>query len=291
MVAFYDGEIGSYWPSYFLIVPLLKTPLPLLVIWVTTAIAILSGGAWRNPRIQTVLATAGLFYAAVVASRLCIGVRHMLPVYPLVALATGLAWSVVAGLSPPWRRAIGVGAAACIGWLAVEAGRSAPGYLAFFNQLAGGSRGGVRYLGDSNLDWGQDLGKLPAVMEQHGLDEVILSYFGNTDPAFYGIRYQYLPKMLYPRRPGRHVVDARREVIAISVNNLQGPFLRDESSFWWLFERRPFARAGDSIYLFDITGDAVAHEHLAAVYDLYGLDDLAAAERAKAVEGVSPSAR
>lgn len=282
MVAFYRGEIGSYWPSYFFIVPLVKTPLPLLAMWLGAAATILAGGVWRDSRIQSILATAGLFYAAVVASRLCIGVRHMLPVYPLMALATGMAWHSAAGLPPRWRQAAGIGLAACVSWLAVEAVRSSPGHLAYFNQAAGGPRGGVAYLGDSNLDWGQDLGKLPGIMAQYGLDEVILSYVGNTDPAFYGIRYQYLPKMLYPRHPGGHVVDSRREVLAISVNNLQGPFLRDESSYWWLFERKPFARAGDSIYLFDITGDAGAHLRLATVYDLYGLHELAAAERAKA---------
>jgi hypothetical protein len=32
-----------------------------------------------------------------------------------------------------------------------------PNYLAFFNQLVGGSRNGYQYLADSSLDWGQAL--------------------------------------------------------------------------------------------------------------------------------------
>ena len=32
-----------------------------------------------------------------------------------------------------------------------------PGYLSYFNFVAGGSEGDGRYLLDSNLDWGQDL--------------------------------------------------------------------------------------------------------------------------------------
>ena len=48
-------------------------------------------------------------------------------------------------------------------------------------------------------------------------------------------------------------------------------------------------QAGDSISLFDVTGDTAAHEYLAEVYDLDGLQQLATAERAKTVEGASPS--
>ena len=148
----------------------------------------------------------------------------------------------------------------------------------------------MRLLGDSNLDWGQDLATLRRTMDALRLDEVILSYFGNTDPAFYRIRYQYLPTMLYAAGHGDHVVDPRREVIAISVNNLHGTFTRDPEAFAWLWSRRPFATAGDSIWLFDITGDAEAHARLRAIYQAAGLPGLATAEAAKlqAAAGATP---
>ena len=47
--------------------------------------------------------------------------------------------------------------------------------------------------------------------------------------------------------------------------------------------RAPFATAGVSIYLYDITGDATAHRRLSALYARYGLAGLAAKEMDKAV--------
>ena len=39
----------------------------------------------------------------------------------------------------------------------VEALIAYPNYIAHFNFALGGPRGGIELLGDSNLDWGQDL--------------------------------------------------------------------------------------------------------------------------------------
>ena len=41
--------------------------------------------------------------------------------------------------------------------LCVETLAACPHYVAFFNIPSGGSRGGLKLLGDSNLDWGQDM--------------------------------------------------------------------------------------------------------------------------------------
>jgi hypothetical protein len=53
--------------------------------------------------------------------------------------------------------------------------------------LAGGPNGGWRYLVDSNLDWGQDLGGLKQWMDENEVDHIWLSYFGEGRPDYYGI--------------------------------------------------------------------------------------------------------
>ena len=68
-----------------------------------------------------------------------------------------------------------------------------PDHLAYFNQVVGGPRQGHHYLVDSNLDWGQDLKRLKAWMEEHKVGSVMLSYFGMTAPEFYQIEYECLP--------------------------------------------------------------------------------------------------
>ena len=57
-----------------------------------------------------------------------------------------------------------------------------------------------------------------------------------------------------------------REILAVSVVNLQRVFAPAEDYFSWLNEREPIAKIGDSIYLYDITGDAQAHLHMAEAY-------------------------
>ena len=128
---------------------------------------------------------------------------------------------------------------------------SFPNYLSFFNVASVGSRGGVRLLGDSNLDWGQDL-KLLADWRQKNPDgNLYLCYFGMADPAYYGIDYinlpggyRYGPPVKFPTGPG---------IIAISATHLQGIHLDLALRDYYapLRHARPIAVLGGSIYLFD----------------------------------------
>jgi hypothetical protein len=76
---------------------------------------------------------------------------------------------------------------------------------------------------------------------------------------------------------------AEREVLAIGVTHLQGVYLPTPDLYLWLRERTPVARIGYSIYVYDLTGDAGAHLHLARVYEQTGRPDLAAAEARKSL--------
>jgi hypothetical protein len=161
--------------------------------------------------------------------------------------------------------------------------RTSPYPLSYFNELAGGPENGIRYLSDSNLDWGQGLRGLKAYLERHDLSWIYLSYFGNAPPEYYGIRYQPLP-LARARSSARY--DALppglpREVLAISVTNLQGVYSPDPERYSWLLKRTPAARIAYSIFVYDLTGDADAHLQLARIYQRTGFRDLAAAEARK----------
>jgi hypothetical protein len=141
----------------------------------------------------------------------------------------------------------------------VSSWNAAPRQLAYFNELAGGPTGGLRYAADSNLDWGQDLPLLKAYTDREGLGIVYLSYFGTDRPEAHGIRYHYLPG--YGRAdPTLEEVpaDAPRHVVAVSANNLIGTYLKDPDTNAWLRGRPPTAVLGGSIYVYDLTGDPEA---------------------------------
>ena len=74
-------------------------------------------------------------------------------------------------------------------WAAVEAIAIHPHFLAYFNEIVGGSANGYKHLTDSNVDWGQGLKALgESLSEKDRADGIYLCYFGTADPHAYGIR-------------------------------------------------------------------------------------------------------
>ena len=132
-------------------------------------------------------------------------------------------------------------------------------YLAFFNVFAGGSRGGIELLADSNLDWGQDLPLLAEWRRRHDDRPLFLSYFGTADPGFYGITRTDMPDgYQFPvghdtAWPGRGPA-----YVAISATNLKGVYASDDVRRMYaeVFGRKkPLAILGGSIYVYDWTGN------------------------------------
>ncbi len=283
MVSFFCGQVGTSWPQYYVVAFLLKTPIPIVLFWIAAWIAAVCFVRTRAQlHLLSCLALALIFFAVCLTAKLNIGIRHMLPAYPLMAAFCGIIMHpnvIPASIG----RTVKIIAAVMCFWLAAEAISIHPVHLSYFNQIAQGPKGGVQYLGDSNLDWGQDLKRLKQTMNRLNINEVILAYVGNTAPEYYGIQYQYLPVMFYGSTHNNYVVDSSQEILAISTNNLQGTLYRIPEPFAWLRKREPVARAGWSILLYDITGDAEAHAQLAKIYTAYGLQELAQKEQAKSL--------
>jgi Dolichyl-phosphate-mannose-protein mannosyltransferase len=236
-------------PYYFLVTFLLKTPIPLLVL-----LGIAFATAPRlPPRTAAFVWIPVVVYGVVAAtSRLQIGHRHLLPLYPFLFVAAGRAVALLAARSAARAKAGAVVLGALCAWYAAGTLRLHPHYLAYFNELAGGPSQGWRYLVDSNVDWGQDLPGLKAWMDAHGVSRIKLSYFGSADPGYYGIEADYLPGYMSPR-PTRVTREVRPgDVVAVSATNLQGVYL-DEADRP-LMERfraaRPVARIGYSIFIY-----------------------------------------
>ncbi len=218
------GRLGQYgWWYYFPVALAVKTTLPLL--------ALAALGLLRRP--SAAVLGAAILVAVAMPSNLNLGVRHILAVYPLLALAA-------APLFASGRRALLAAALALAGWHGVESVRAHPDYLAYFNQVARGRE--EAFLLDSNLDWGQDLERLRIYLDANQVSEVHLSYFGRADPARFGIRgLRRLPPDL---RPSGWVAVSKAHIAGLA---LQG------YNLGWLRAHRPVARIGYSIlvYRFD----------------------------------------
>ena len=243
--AFFLGERSrDGWYSYFPVAFVLKTSLPLLIILGLTGVTWWKGRA-REPAVEwLLLLAAATFFLLAMSSRINIGIRHILPVYPVLCLLAGRLATV------PWLTGR-VGAAvlvALLTWHSVEAIRISPHYLAYFQPLSGGPARGYEKLVDSNLDWGQDLRALARDLEERGRPEVWLAYFGPLEPSTYGIRYKVLP-------PGEEVPG----LVAISASALQlGVGLRGkepgggDDPYGWLRKYDPIDSVGHSILYFRV---------------------------------------
>jgi len=220
------------WRTYFPIAFLLKTPLSFLALALWGIVL----AAWKGPRREValfLLAPMALYALVSVHSRLNIGHRHLLPMYPLLCVAAG---AIAAHARRRWQeRSVFY---TCLGGVALSFGLATPGYLSYFNVLAGGPRGGWRYLLDSNIDWGQDLKRLAAWQRGHGGVPLDLAYFGTADPKAYGIVHRKVV-WVHDFRPEEAAIrPASGDLLAVSLNLREGLYLeRDRELARAVFNR------------------------------------------------------
>ncbi len=239
---FFWGELkgDGGWRLYFPVTLAVKTTLPFLLLLGVAA------AAWFDRRhdpshrgTSYALAAAAVVLLVGMASTLNIGVRHVLPIYPFLAI---LASSVCASGEGRFisRRPVILAASLLVVSHVVASATAHPDYLSYFNSLAQGREHLI--LADSNLDWGQDLGRLAEYLKENDIRHIHLAYFGSTRPKAVGI------EDAQPMGPG----DRPGGKIAISISLLQG--LGPESlqgDYTWLLAHEPYAKVGSSIWLYD----------------------------------------
>ena len=242
------------WWSYFVVAYLVKTPVPTLLLLLGTGVILIKQKLWS----QTIYlwVTALIFFLAASFSRLDIGYRHILPLLPLT-------WLLVVRTSHIWlnRRYPRLLLYLSLGWYILTSLRQHPHYLAYFNELVGGSEQGYHYLADSNIDWGQDFSLLVEYAQSQQPDPLYVSYYGIIDPNYYNLSHVPLitGEKISPQfspanpRPGQY---------AISVNHLLG-LMAEPDTFDWFRRQTPAGKLGYSIFIYDIPqaapGSWIAH--------------------------------
>lgn len=245
---------GRWW--FFPAAWAVKTPIPLLIAGAGGIAALVAALRRERALAALLLIAPALVAGPAVVSSLNLGVRHLLPVVPFLAVGGGIAAARV------WRRGWAGRAAAglLLAWLAAGTIRVHPDEMAYANEAAGGPSRLWRILSDSNVDWGQDLPALAREVSRSPLRTLYLGYFGTADPAAYGLRYRWIPSFgMAELREDDGPDPSGREWIAISVTNLMDVYSVNHDAHRWLRDRQTAALAGGSIALFDITGDAGAH--------------------------------
>jgi hypothetical protein len=179
-------------PHYFFVAFLVKsTPAMLLV----TALIFAGGRGLRNRWSIGMLVVVITLFVVSIPSSFSIGIRHMLPVYPLLAI-------VGAGVIASRKLAAALIVSAAISLALIH-----PYELGYFNFI-----GGPEWLSDSNIDWGQDVDRMHAFLRERGWERdttvIVFALPGLHDVERYRQFNGTLP-------PGRYATSAYMERVAM----------------------------------------------------------------------------
>ena len=223
---------GGRW-DFFPVGIAVKTPIPFLLLAIFGVVLVLIRRAPNFPLL--LIAIAGPLLVAM-SSNENIGVRYVLPAYPFLAILAAYAgvWLWRAGSSAAAAIACKAIVVVLILWNVVGTIHAAPDFIPYFNEVA--APYSSRILVDSDFDWGQDLKRLAAVLQQRDIGFFWFAYEGTAD-----LNQQAMPpsRMLQPnQRPAGW--------IAISEFRLK----TDADQFGWLENYQPVCRAGKTIRLY-----------------------------------------
>ncbi|MBI3940385.1 MAG: phospholipid carrier-dependent glycosyltransferase [Acidobacteria bacterium] len=219
--------------AYFPLAFLLKTPLPVLLGMIAGIFIVFRR---RYPWRWIWLLFAGTYWISSMSSNINIGVRHILPV--LVVMWIPLAAAVRFLLERNGGRWV---AGLMLAWLAAVSFAHWGSELAYFNEAVG-SRDGWKYFGDSNVDWGQQVGPLAAFVKQNKIAPLYHDLFGNLPLSVYGVEAAPVSDATDGNRlrPGWYAISAH----ALAVNGT--------SPYVYFRQARANQSFGNSIYLFRV---------------------------------------
>jgi hypothetical protein len=236
------GQVrNTGWWYFYLVALAVKTPLPLLA-GGTVGLVWLACDGWRRAQ-GWALAPLVLFVTILVFassfSRINIGSRHILVLYPLLVLGSAyvllLAWRGLLAQRGPASAVAAVALLAFMVWQLSPLWTAFPDYLPYFNEAVVDPE---YVLVDSDLDWGQDLYRLEQRARQLQIAHLNLAYRGTADLA-----REPLPPLhiLPPNQPVRGWV----AVSALART-------RNPADYAWLNGFRPVERVGETIDLYYI---------------------------------------
>jgi hypothetical protein len=245
-----NGEVsGKRW-LYYPEAVLLKTPLPLMLAFAWGVVVLVRRRRFE-PTLLCLLLASTLLVVGAMSGNLQLGVRHLLPLYPVLCVVAGAcALQDDAERLAPWRRAY---LFLLIAFAVFEGVRHDPDHLAYFNQLAGGSSGGARYLAADNLDWGQDLRGLRKYQIAQRMHPLALRYFGSVPPYRYDIDFVDLTDQPVAGWIAISRTSLVSEMRSETPPGAAGP--RKTRTYAWLDHFEPAALIGDSIAVYHLGED------------------------------------
>jgi hypothetical protein len=258
-------------PIYFPVVSLLKTPTPMILIWMmifgyalsrisqvklslSTYYQLLLNLIRKNPVPTFGALFVAIYFLSAIVSTLDIGIRHLMPIFTWMSYLTAL-WIIHVLAKLKYKdfllgKFIAGILIASYGFIALAV---FPNYLSYTTEIAGGSANSYRYYNDSNVDWGQSYKAFGKYLKQHPEFTTIYTdtisieaknYYtcGSVQPSGCP-RIRHLDKALPPA--GSYVALGEMQ-LTIDWANPQGRYAS-------LKHQTPIAKIGDAVYVYYLT--------------------------------------
>jgi hypothetical protein len=190
------GQVSDTgWWYYFPVVFTLKTTIPFLItslcgfVWAVFQVL----GRKRYVLLYAVL-PAALYLALAMSSHLNIGIRHLLPMFPFVAITGAGFLSTLIDFAFTRSKLLGIPFAVLVFVTFMIIFISTfPNYLTYTSPLAGGPDRAWHKLSDSNLETGQEVKPLAIYLKAHGQNRVTGIMVGGEFLKYYGVQLDDFP--------------------------------------------------------------------------------------------------
>lgn len=191
---YFLGEISNQaWSYYFPVVFLIKIPLAFLILILLAISRLTIKTDSQNQTLVkltkfSLISFLILYWFTSIRSNLNIGIRHILPTFPVLYI---LVSGQISKVLEKDKKIIKILVTILLLWYGLGTINAYPNFISYFNESVGGSSQGYKYVTDSNLDWGQDLKQLAQFVEENNIEMIYIDYFGGDDLDYrFGNKYQ-----------------------------------------------------------------------------------------------------
>jgi hypothetical protein len=238
---------GGWW-YFFLLGVAVKSPLPFLILAAIGTLSLKTFEARSRWRAMAPLLAVLAVLLVTMPVKYNAGVRHVMVVFPLLAIVAGRGCSYLWHRSEGRRIAARSGLIVLLSWQVVSSVRAQGDFLAYFNELTGRDPSRVMVAG-CDLDCGQDLDLLSRELHARNISHATIAIWTSADP-----RHTDLPNFDVPQayRPvsGWFAISLRALRFGNSFHT-QYPV----GAFDWLQAYQPVSRVGKTILLYHIPED------------------------------------
>lgn len=267
---------------YFPVTYAIKTPLPLLI----AALAGIAAGIWglaqtgfrgiftrfsaysRRHGMEVIsLFFIGFYSFISITGNLNLGIRHLMPILPFVCFVVGsVSVRLVRRLNNKY---VTAGALVLLTSYAALTVIAYPSFVSYFNQIIGGGGNAGKYVSDSSVDWGQDFKRLQSYIESNpDINVIHVDYFGGAEPRYYMCdRVFDASGALVRSAKGYDCTGSKYKewhaqdglphgYLAVSETYLENDRyahkIRGDRGYTDLYDVKPIAKIGNSIYVYEL---------------------------------------